>query len=198
MSAVAQGWLGPTLLAATAMAGWLYGDWRKRVEERRLRRGVILDIEKALRAEIEAHLHQLRRFDLVEDRDATAARIVKAGEGAGRFVPLLPRERHDTIFQALVGQIHLLSTDTVRPVTLYYNQVVMVAELADTIRSAAYAELPADRRVNVYRDFIAMKLIAMEFATRAVTALSEDIAWREAPRYLFSSSDEAPASSRTG
>jgi len=167
----AQGWLGPTLLAATAVIGWLYGDWRKRVEERRQRRAKVLDIEKALRAEIAAHLHQLRQFDLEEDRRHTCALILTGGDGKGRFVPMLPRQRHDTIFQAMVADIHLLSTHTVRPVTLYYNQIVMIAEMAETIRSVAYADLKAARREAIYSDFVSMRVTALAMGEEAQAAL---------------------------
>lgn len=195
MSGGAQGWLGPTLLAATAVLGWLYGDWRKRVEERRLRRAKVLDIEKALGAEIAAHLHQLRQFDLEEDRRQTCALILKGGDGKMRFVPMLPRQRHDTIFQAMVADIHLLSSHTVRPVTLYYNQVVMIAEMAETIRSAAYAELKAARREAIYSDFVSMRVTALAMGDAAGGALGRDIARLESPRYIFSNSDEDPSSS---
>ena len=191
----AQGWLGPTLLAATAVIGWLYGDWRKREEERRQRRAKLLDIEKALRAEIAAHLHQLRQFDLEEDRRQTCALILTGGDGKGRFVPMLPRQRHDTIFQAMVADIHLLSTHTVRPVTLYYNQIVMIAEMAETIRSVAYADLKAARREAIYSDFVSMRVTALAMGEEAQAALTRDIARLEAPRYLFSSSDADPSSS---
>ena len=175
----AQGWLGPTLRAATEVIGWLYGDWRKRVEERR--RAKALDIEKALRAEIAAHLHQLRQFDLEEDRRHTCALIQTGGDGENRSVPMPPRQRHDTIFQAMVADIHLLSTHTVRPVTLHYNQIVMIAEMAETIRSAACADLKVARREAIYSDLVSMRVTAPAMGEQAQAALSRDIARLEAP-----------------
>lgn len=188
MSAAAQGWLGPTLLAATAVLGWLYGDWRKRVEERRLRNGKVLDIQKALRAEIEAHLHQLRRWEIDGRAAETVAQILAAGDAPGsRFVPLLPPERHDRVYGAMVGEVHLLSTETVRPVVLYYNQIALIADMSEMLRAEAYAEVSAPRRAEAYAHYIRMKRTAVSFGDAAAEALDADIQRREPSRYVFSS-----------
>jgi hypothetical protein len=186
VGAAIEAWLGPLIVALTALAGWVFTDWRKRAEERRLRRAKVLDIQKAIRAEIEAHLHQLRRDDLAAYGVAMTAAIRAGGDGTTAFVPLLARERHDTVFQALVGDIHLLSTATVRPVTLYYNQIVNTAEMAETIRSAPYAAINAERRAQVYGDFIDMKITALRLGENALAALNAEIEALEAPRPLLS------------
>lgn len=188
MSAAAQGWLGPTLLAATAVLSWLYGGWRKRVEERRLRNGKVLDIEKALRAEIEAHLHQLRRWEIEGRAAATVAQILAAGDAPDtRFVPLLPPERHDRVYSAMVSEVHLLSTETVRPVVLYYNQIALIGDMSEMLRSAAYAQISAERRAEAYAHYIKMKRAAVSFGDDAVTSLDRDISSREPSPYVFSS-----------
>lgn len=169
----------------TAAAGLLVRDWLKQREDRRLRDAKILDLAKALRAEIAALSHELDRTSLEADGMGIVARILAQGDGPGRFTPRLPREPGDRVFKAMAREIHVLSSETVGPVVLYYTQLAKIAEMAEMIRAPEFDAMTADRRAAVYVSFVQMRVTAVDMALRASDALDDDIA-RGGKRYWFS------------
>lgn len=192
MGAGAPLWIGAVigaLIAAVVTAlGWWVSHARDRTAAERARQSKIVDLQKALRAEIVAHLHQLARWAAQGGGQETIAAILQAGDApATRFTPLLPAERHDRMFAALVDEIHVLDTDVVAPVVAYYHQLAMVADLADMIRTPDYAEISAERRAKAYAYYVTMKIDAREMGEDALGALDAAIAKAAPNPYFFSS-----------
>ena len=159
--------LGAALTACVAVVLWVGNKWWERETARRARRERILDVMRALHAEIGAHVHQLSHIDLDRHRDEMIGRIEAESQDGEDFVPLVPRETHDTVYRAILDQIHLLPADAVAPVVLYYNQVITVANLTDDLRSQRFETISRERKAALYSDFIELKKTALQMGTAA-------------------------------
>lgn len=181
--------LAASLSAVVALAIWAGNKAWERREARRLRWAQIADIQRALLAEVEAHVYQLRLNDLQAHRREMLERMEREPD----FVVMVPSETHATIFRALLPQIHLLPGPVVEPVSLYYSQIITVAHLADDIRSDRYAGISPDRRAAIYGHFIEMKVEALRMGEVARDALKMSIERMDRPAYWFSSPAADPS-----
>jgi hypothetical protein len=171
-------WIGPAIVAAlissavTAL-GWWVSHRREAEVERRRRREKIVDIQKALRAEVRAYRLQLAEVDLAAHREEMTARILKDAA----FAPLVPREAHDSLFRALIEEVHVLPTAAVEPVVDHYALVAAIAAFADDLRGDRFQkDMAPERRAIMYAHFIDMKIRAAARAEAALSALAAGIA----------------------
>lgn len=161
------------LALGTAALGW-YMSHRNalalREEERASR---MWDYREALRAEILAFKeHQSRRFG---DINAAIEKIHESfvGETAELpFVPFVPSQKHNDVFEAISGNIHILPGQTIGPVVAYYQQIRSIELLSQDMRSEAYANLPTERREAVLRDYLGINAHALTLADEALHALN--------------------------
>lgn len=168
---VAAALVGAAAAVVMAMVGRIYATFAERQTERRRRREQRLDVQTALSAEIMAHVHQLGQVDL----EAHAERMLARMAQEPGFLPFVPRERHDAVFQAMLERIHLLPSETVEPVTLYYAQVAATAMLAEDLRSDAFRGMTPERQATMFRHFMEMKNEALRMGEVARDALRAQI-----------------------
>ncbi len=142
----------------------VYFDWRNRHER-------VRDIQTALRAEIRSHRHGLEDFDDQSGTDGVLERMA----ADATFTPFLTREIEPPIFGAAVGEIHILPGQVIDPVVIYYRQARSLAGMTDDMRNPAYAVLPSERKAQLYSDYIAMGLFALELADDALGALEDSL-----------------------
>jgi hypothetical protein len=165
-------WLGPAVIGALVTAfGWFatYHTDRRRQNDRRSER--IRDCKIALRAEISCHLP---RWNMPE-ADAHIEQMAKSIRDGVRksppFTPFVPKETPNPAFLAVANEIQILPGDVIEPVIRYYQQVDVISQLAEDMRTEVYAGLEPDRKIAVYRDFIELRLQAARFADDAIAAL---------------------------
>lgn len=151
--------------------GWWVVGWQNRRRDDRLRAERVRDVQRALFAEIRAYLAVLERDDVAVYGARIAARIV---DEPGYF-PVIPSERNDAIFNAIVGEIHVLPRDTVDPVVLYYSQLNAIVAMIADLRSVDPAKIGPERAASMYRDYIAMKVEAVEMGQTALLAIRSNI-----------------------
>jgi hypothetical protein len=174
-------WIGPAIIAAVisaivTAAGWYVTHRSGRQLETDRRRERILDVQTALRAEIRSHQHRLALFATQEELDAIAERIEAANNGETPFTPFIPREVEAFVFDAVVGEVHILPTEVIDPVVLYYRQVKALAQFVDDLRSERFDELEASRKAEMFRDYVAMGVFALELADEAIDAINQSLA----------------------
>jgi len=185
-------WIGPVIVAAVISSavtalGWLVAH-RQSIRLEKLRRDErVQDVQTAVLAEIRANLAQLQRIDLEQDADAVAGRIRDGAGQAKPFTPFVPSEVDTFVLNAIVSDIHILPTDVIDDVIVYYRQVRAIANLVDDLRSDRYQTLEADRKIEVYRDYIGLLVHARTLGEQAVKVLLGDnlnssAAGRSAPR----------------
>ena len=156
------------LIAATIVAlGWLYNGYQNRARDRRRRLERVQDVQTALLAEIEHYVQTLKLFDL----NTTWSRIVSAMEEDDTYVPVVPSERNDTLFKAVIAEIHVLPEEVIQPVMGYYNQVFAVEAIIEDLRSALFHEMDQVQRIGMYTDYIALKKEALVRGEMASAAL---------------------------
>lgn len=168
-------WIGAVIAAVISSAvtalGWIVSHRREGEAEARRRRERIVDVQKALRAEVANYAAQLEEVDLAEHLDGVLA-AMRRDPG---FVPFVPRESFDTVFRALVADIHLLPGGAVEPVVRYYAHLIGLAAFADDLRSPEFRGLMPERRSAMFSHFIAMKVKALDYAREADAALAKGI-----------------------
>lgn len=152
-------------------AGWWVVAWQGRRRDAKLRAERVRDVQRALFAEIRAYLAVLRRDDVGSYGEGIRQRILTE---PGYF-PIIPTERNDAIFHAIVGEIHVLPRDTVDPIVLYYSQLNAIAAMISDLRELDVAKIGAERAAAMYRDYISMKLEALEMGDHALTAIGANI-----------------------
>ena len=92
-------------------------------------------------------------------------------EEDAKYVPVVPSERNDTIFSALIAEIHVLPEPVIQPVVGYYNQVFAVDAIIDDLRSDLFREMDQVQRIGMYTDYIALKQEALARGEVALNAL---------------------------
>lgn len=153
--------------------GWLVNGWQNRKAAARLRAEKLRDYHRALYAEIASYV------DNLESREAMAAwrdKVVAAMEADAAYIPFLPREEADTIFRTMLDQIHILPRVTIDPIVVYYAQVRAIRALVDDMRAPSFRELSPQRRILMYRDYVALKMQALDdgsFAQRMIGAYAD-------------------------
>lgn len=171
-------------------AGWWVVAWQNRRRDDRLRAERVRDVQRALFAEIRAYLAVLQRDDVA----AYGARIAERIISEPGYFPVIPSEKNDAIFNAIVGEIHVLPRDTVDPVVLYYSQLNAIVAMIADLRTLDLARIGPERAASMYRDYIAMKVEAMEMGHSALDAIRRNIDGRGTAVRSVSN----PASGRSG
>ncbi len=166
-------WIGPVIIAAAIaamvnVAGWFVASLRDRRADDRRRREKQNDLATALLAEITHYRDALTFFDLDEVWE-TVTDEMSENEA---YMPFIPTERNDTIFTAILADIHILPEDVIQPVTRYYNQVFAIDAIIADLRSAAFRSEPHGTRLAVYTDYISLKKQALLDGNSAIDALS--------------------------
>lgn len=169
----ATAWIGPVIIAAAIAAivnvlGWVVAGRRDRHAENRRRREKQDDIATALLAEITHYRDALAFFDL----DETWERVSEQMADDKTYMPVIPSERNDTIFRAILAEIHVLLEDVIQPVTRYYNQVFAIDAIIEDLRSAAFKSEPYATRISAFTDYISLKKQALEDGDAAIAALT--------------------------
>lgn len=163
------------LIGAIVVAlGWMFNQRRELSLSRRRRREKVVDIQKAIRAEIKALVEAPQNQDLPGSLERGMLRFDEETL-EDPYLPFIPHEKHDTVYQAHIGEIHLLPTETVEPVILYYNQTVAIGMMAHDLRTDMFAQLDMPRRKKMLRRYMEMKIEAMRMGRIAIEALTDHI-----------------------
>lgn len=156
---IAVGWLTTAIFAELAKA-------RGRAE--RLR-----DYHKAIYAEIGNTLESLWESG---ETDAYVNQIIAQMEEDESYVPFIPREHHDHVYDAVIAEIDVLPRQTIDAIVAYYSLIKSVAALAEDMRGETFKTLAKDRRVAMYSDYVGMRKQAFVFgkyALRLIKAYSD-------------------------
>ncbi len=158
--------------AVVVLAGWLFTSYRERRQREGLRAERIRDVQRALYAEIRAYVALLQRDELDTYREDMIEKM-RGKDGKGRdFIPLIPHERNDTIFKAIVNEIHILPRSSIDPVALYYSQLAAISTMIDDLRSPEFKDMDRGRRIQMYSDYIDMKKEALALGEEAMLMIA--------------------------
>lgn len=158
--------------AIVVLIGWFFASYRERRQRKFSRQERIRDVQRAIYAEIRAHIAALKRDELDEYRNNMIEKM-RGKDGKGRdFIPLIPSERNDMIFKAIVNEIHILPRSSIDPVALYYSQLSAISALIDDLRSPEFKDMDRGRRIQMYSDYIDMKKEALDLGEEAMLMIA--------------------------
>ncbi|SDD81530.1 hypothetical protein SAMN05421538_102496 [Paracoccus isoporae] len=152
-------------------AGWWVVALQNRRRDNKHRAERIRDVQRAIFAEIRAYIAVLERDRIAEYGEEIARRI----ESETGYFPVIPTEHNDAIFRAIVGELHILPRGTVDPVVLYYSQLNAIGAMIADLRGLDLDRIGPERAGAMYRDYISMKLGAIELGEAAMTAIRSNI-----------------------
>jgi hypothetical protein len=154
------------LIAGLVIAsGWLTSAIFSELSRAPGKSECLRDYHKAIYAEIGTALNTL--FDSGE-AEAYTNQIIARMQADPTFVPFIPRETHDFIYSAISGNIDVLPRQTIDAIVAYYSLTASISALADDMRSKRYQTLGPDRRVEMYRDYAKMRVLAFSFGSYAL------------------------------
>lgn len=170
--------LNPTVVAAlvaaaVAMLARPVDDWLNRRRNRALRAERIVDVQRALLAEIRAHVASLE----AERLDAAGiAALLDALRRSGR-VPFIPAQANDRIYAAIIEEVHILPADVIDPVVTYYRQLSIMDSVAEAMRQQAEKD-PA-RAIEMFADYLELREAARESGQEALRLLMTSVFFGE-------------------
>ena len=165
--------LSAALVGALVVAlGWLVSGARERRRERRRRHERSIDVQTALSAEIQHYVDILNNPEF--DLDRAWQDMVALMDDDESYVPMIPSERNDTMFQSILPDVQILPEPVIRPVVRYYNQVFAIEAMIEDLRSEHFrsAAMPQLQRIQMYTDYISMKKEALKLGQDACLALA--------------------------
>lgn len=151
---ITTGWLTTAIFTELA---------RARTKSERLR-----DYHKAIYAEIGTTLATL--WDEGRSETYIAATVARMHNEAD-FVPFIPRESHDHIYDAILAEIDVLPRQTIDIVVAYYSLIKSISALADDMRGDRFLTLPKERQIAVYEDYSEMRRQAFAFGQHALSLI---------------------------
>jgi len=169
-------WIGPAIVAAligclTTMLGWSVSYRQLRNLELVKRKEKIVDYQTALRAEIRSYRARFEYMNPIAYRDAIIALI----ETDPSFTPFLPLETPLLIFSEIAKEIHILPTEVIDTVVLFYAQAAMIVQLTMDLRSEDFHDLARDRKAGLYQDYYSVLLYTRKLADEALDRLENGL-----------------------
>lgn len=153
--------------------GWLVNGAQNRRTEARLRRERREDVQRAIVAEIKHYLEVLEGEDLNDVWAAMQPRI------AAGYVPFLPSEANDMVFQSVLADIHILPKKVIDPVVKYYSQLQAIeAQIADSRLDSFTKGNDEDaikRRDIAFFQYLQMKQRARTYAVTALRQMGAEV-----------------------
>lgn len=128
-------------------AGWWVVALQNRRRDAKQRRERVDDMQRALLAEVRAHVVALERQTREGNFDELLASIRRGEAGL-----VMPHGGNDRIFRAVLNDIHLLPGLVIDPVVIYYRLIAVMDAMADSIRRLARAR--PDRAAEMMIDYI--------------------------------------------
>lgn len=168
--------LGAALVGALVVAlGWFVSGMRERGRDRRRRQERSIDVQTALAAEIQHYVDILGNPEF--DLDEAWRAMVDLMDADPDYVPLIPSERNDTMFQSILPDVQILPEPVIRPVVRYYNQVFAIEAMINDLRSdhIRAKSTPQLQRIRMYTDYISMKKEALRLGNEACLALAQSL-----------------------
>lgn len=171
-----QLWAGPAIIAALVTGLLtLWRDWRnERRGDRETQRAQAerkarqRDTAAALLAEVDAFRQNFDAEELRKNREWITERY----RADPTFNPVLMRQSFDYVYRSHVRDLGVIASDALVPVVAFYGQLDRVGHVIEDLRSDRVAGVSVDRRVEIYSDYIAMLLHALNLAEIAHEALS--------------------------
>jgi hypothetical protein len=201
---VPAGWIESAFIAAVisslvTVAGWYISLRHERRREAERREERIWDYQTALLADIRSTSSQFAIVDLDQHLEEVTGHIESAPDDRP-YTPFVPRAPGSLIWSSIAQEVHILPTEVIDPVVLFFSQLETIRNFVEDLRSEQFARLEKPRKVAMYRDYIRMWRLASQQAVEAQAALrtalglsplSSPVQGRSDPRSALAPAGEA-------
>lgn len=154
--------------------GWFWTHALSRRRDLVLRREQINDMQRALLAEIRAHVVVLERQMKDSPYEHAMQRMLSEG-----YAPILPHDANDRIFRAVIGDAHMLPEATIDPVVRYYRLLTVRTALGQDVLRLITDD--PDRATSMFLDYVAIESETLETGREAVNALAASLQGKAVP-----------------
>ncbi len=128
-------------------AGWWVVALQNRRRDARGRADRVIDMQRALLAEVRAHVVALER----QAQDGGIEAVLAHVESGGAAL-VAPHGGNDRIFRAVLADIHLLPGSVIDPVVIYYRLVAVMDTMALSLRRIG--RTAPDRVADIMLDYL--------------------------------------------
>lgn len=128
--------------------GWVVAARQNRKRDLALRDERSRDIQRALLAEMRAHVATLEE----QRMDEAALRSVLTEMREHGHAPLIPAQANDRIYVTILTEVHLLPQYIIDPVVTYYRRIAVMNAFADAIQKLTPGD--GDRMVAMFADYL--------------------------------------------
>ena len=165
-------WMSPqlqqALVAGVFLAmGWQVAAFQNRRRDDRLRAKREEDLQRALLAEIRAHVVSLEQ----QTPDPEDAATLIARVASGDLMPTVPQHSNDRIFAAVIAEIHILPGPVIDPIVIYYRMLSIMEALAADLRRIARRD--NDRAAQMMADYLSLMEETRDSGLHAMRVLTE-------------------------
>lgn len=186
-------WLSPqlqqALVAGVFLAiGWQVGAWQNRRRDDRLRAKRETDLQRALLAEIRAHVVGLEQQTPSPEDARDLIRRVATGD----LLPTLPQHSNDRIYAAVIAEIHILPASVIDPIVIYYRLLSIMEALAADLRRIARRD--TKRAAQMMADYLSLMEETCDTGLYVVRVLTQSLQGGDAAVLRMYQEDEAAAS----
>lgn len=168
-----EAWVGPAIVAAV-ISGLVslvlvQLNFRQSRSIEQIRRDEkIRDFQIALRAEIRAELLNLDQYEIEAHRSEVKSRYERDND----YSVSVARPVRQAVFEALIGDIHILPEEVIDPVVLFARQRNVIESLVEDMRAPTFRMLSKEQQLSMYEDYLKMWETWRNFAFSAEAALS--------------------------
>jgi hypothetical protein len=170
-----EGWIESAVIAVVisslvTVAGWFVAHGSERRLEAARRQEKIQDYQTALLADIRSTGFRFSSVDYDRHLDEVTARIEHAPDD-DPYTPFVPREPGSLLWPSIAQEVHILPTEVIDRVVLFFSQLETIRNFVDDLRSEQFAGLEKSRKAAMYRDYVRMCRVASQQAAEAQAAL---------------------------
>ncbi|MFD1341903.1 hypothetical protein [Litorisediminicola beolgyonensis] len=164
--------VGQALIAGLVIAtGWLTSTIFAQVDRVSGKAEKTRDYHKAIYAEIGNALRAL--WDEGQSESHVAATIDRM-RADPEFVPFIPREQHDRVYEAILDEIEVLPRQTIDAIVAYYSQMQALSHIVEDMRGETFRSgMAQDRRIAMYEDYSSMRRQAFILGQYALELMKE-------------------------
>jgi hypothetical protein len=169
------GWVESAFIAAVisslvTVAGWYISVRHERRREAERREERIWDYQTALLADIRSTASRFASIDFDRHLQQVVVLIESAPE-EHPYTPFVPREPGSLMWPLIAQEVHILPTDVIDSVVLFFSQLETIRHFVDDLRSEQFAQLERARKIAMYRDYVRMCQFALRLAMEAQETL---------------------------
>jgi hypothetical protein len=172
-------WIGSAVVAVVisslvTVAGWFMTLRHERIRETERRIERVEDIQTALLADIRSSSHRFFQTDLDAHLNDIEARIRGGSEGEG-YTPFVPREPGSLLWESTAAEVHILPTEVIDAVVIYFSQLETIRLFAEDLRAERFSSLDIERKIAMYRDYIKLAKYLVDLAAEAERVLAASL-----------------------